>query len=564
MAAASGPVQISSGETGPESDKEPESEQSISELKAQRERLQREAELLRMAEDEELESQRQKQQAAEDRGCLWGMGEDAMEETEENPFANMAPQHEHLYADDPKKALKGFYEREGYDLPEYQFSEVSFGKHRCFLELPVEGANGEALVAEATVSGKKKEAVVACALEACRLLDMHGILHASKHESRKRKKKNWEDDDFYDSDEDTFLDRTGTIEMKRLFRMKKSGKDAKAETYETLVPKWNEVVNRIGEIENKLQEAKAQADAIASEEDDALDAYMTAIKAGVMDTKTRLTLKRELLTLRTEEQRLRHLVNIAKPASLPVLKKPAPPVTLTPSVTPGTRKIGVARGPKPAVCTFVSQDLVEKESTFEEEDEEEDSVVHSVQPLSKDNQEGQALSKDNQEVQDFSRDLSHISQSQNKANEMIQGSTTSSGPKIKAGLSMSSSPSGKVSPDLHTEADERLGKPSDHGLIVKKQVPVSTEASTKGSLSAIIKSEETKPQVLRLSVIKKKKVLGPPKREYDSSDPDYAVWLPPEARGDVQPSGLVSAKTSGALVGSEPYGTSHFYQLTQL
>lgn len=47
--------------------------------------------------------------------------------------------------------------------------------------LPVEGANGEALVAEATVSGKKKEAVVACALEACRLLDMHGILHASKH-----------------------------------------------------------------------------------------------------------------------------------------------------------------------------------------------------------------------------------------------------------------------------------------------------------------------------------------------------------------------------------------------
>lgn len=64
-----------------------------------------------------------------------------------------------------------------------------------------------------------------------------------------------------------------------------------------------------------------EADAIASEEDDALDAYMTAIKAGVMDTKTRLTLKRELLTLRTEEQRLRHLVNIAKPASLPVLKK---------------------------------------------------------------------------------------------------------------------------------------------------------------------------------------------------------------------------------------------------
>ena len=46
--------------------------------------------------------------------------------------------------------------------------------------LPVDGPNGEVLVAEATVSGKKKDAVIACALEACRLLDMHGMLHASK------------------------------------------------------------------------------------------------------------------------------------------------------------------------------------------------------------------------------------------------------------------------------------------------------------------------------------------------------------------------------------------------
>lgn len=66
-----------------------------------------------------------------------------------------------------------------------------------------------------------------------------------------------------------------------------------------------------------LTETKAAME----EEEDALDAYMTAIKAGVMDTKTRLTLKRELLTLRTEEQRLRRMVNLAKPAVLPELKK---------------------------------------------------------------------------------------------------------------------------------------------------------------------------------------------------------------------------------------------------
>jgi len=55
-------------------------------------------------------------------------------------------------------------------------------------------------------------------------------------ESRKRKEKNWEEEDFYDSDDDNFLDRTGDIDAKRKKRMKKFGKAAETvDTYETLV-----------------------------------------------------------------------------------------------------------------------------------------------------------------------------------------------------------------------------------------------------------------------------------------------------------------------------------------
>ena len=58
-----------------------------------------------------------------------------------------------------------------------------------------------------------------------------------------------------------------------------------------------------------------------SEEVDALDAFMSAIKSGTMDTKTRLTLKRRLFEQRKEEQRLQKLVNIARPATLPTSNK---------------------------------------------------------------------------------------------------------------------------------------------------------------------------------------------------------------------------------------------------
>ena len=49
-----------------------------------------------------------------------------------------------------------------------------------FCRLPIDTLSGEPVYAEAAVRGKKKEAVVQCALNACRMLDAEDILRESK------------------------------------------------------------------------------------------------------------------------------------------------------------------------------------------------------------------------------------------------------------------------------------------------------------------------------------------------------------------------------------------------
>ncbi|KAJ9593945.1 hypothetical protein L9F63_014659 [Diploptera punctata] len=311
---------------GPEDDMEEESELTVTQLKEKRQVE------LATRELEELEKQRLEEEKAkkeEEQGIDWGMSEDAEEEADlsENPFA--ATQNEELYVDDPKKTLRGWFEREGYDL-EYDVEEKGFGQFLCRVELPIENARGGRMTAEALVKGKKKEAVVQCALEACRILDRYGLLRQATHESKKRKAKDWEADDFYDSDEDTFLDRTGTVELKRQQRMRAAGKkdpEEVVETYDSLVKKHSEVLSQLQELE--LEHHKVSMDMNKStvkqedeEEEDALDAFMMTLSKPAPDKTLLNKIKYRHDLLKQEEVRLRKLVNIAKPANLPELQPP--------------------------------------------------------------------------------------------------------------------------------------------------------------------------------------------------------------------------------------------------
>lgn len=118
----------------PTNDREEESELTVTELKEKRRLQLEEEEKIRIKEHLRMEDEeRLKKEKQEAEGIDWGMGEDADEETDltENPFAQS--DNEKLFLDDPKKTLKGWFEREGYDL-RYQVEDKGIGRFACTIE----------------------------------------------------------------------------------------------------------------------------------------------------------------------------------------------------------------------------------------------------------------------------------------------------------------------------------------------------------------------------------------------------------------------------------------------
>lgn len=105
---------------GPDTDAEPESELSITEMKEQK--RQRAEALIEAAKQEEIRKEAE--------GASWGMTEDADEETDLsiNPYAST--NNEELYLQDPKKTLRGYFEREGLDL-DYKVDELAVASFVC-------------------------------------------------------------------------------------------------------------------------------------------------------------------------------------------------------------------------------------------------------------------------------------------------------------------------------------------------------------------------------------------------------------------------------------------------
>ncbi|XP_012776794.3 kanadaptin isoform X2 [Maylandia zebra] len=513
---------------GPEFDEEDESELTVTELreKARKQKEELERRMMGDGSDEEKEEKEEDENrddgrvSNEDSGCSWGMVEEAApeeDENEENPFSTeFHEDQEAAYLKDPKKALQGFYDREGEEL-EFEYEDKNHGTWLCRIKLPVDDAMGRQLVAEVTHTGKKKEAAIQCCLEACRMLEARGLLR-QEAVSRKRKKKNWEDDDYYDSDDDTFLDRTGTVERKRQERMKKAGKlEERPETYDSLVAKLEEVEKELAETQKKLSAGKGES--LTSSTEDSLEAFMTAVKSEVaMDAVERRKLHVHMADLRKDAQRLRKLVELTRPAQMPSLlpgseqksKKTLPMFGAMKGGSKFKLKTGTIGKLPPKRPNLPAELFNMKELPPDGEEEEEEEEEEKAQ------EEGEA-------VADKSED-----------NDELPGKRIA-----ESGVSTSkeSSPSEnkrdqlKVSEHLKDQSHKQQRRSGESEAA--EQVPEHSSNKPVALLSPESKSKGAGEPATDPSPKKKKRVMGPGRppvqlsAQYPQDDPDYSVWVPP-------------------------------------
>ena len=223
-----------------------------------------------------------------------------------------------------------FFEREGAELV-YDVEDRQFGSYRCTIKLPIVDDYGRSVQAECEEKHcKRKEIIHQCVVEACRILDDHGVLREGTAASsvntprvQQIKRQLLEENDFYEEDEDTFYDRTGDLEKKRLKRMEWSGRltqDKHVETFDSLCEKLSGLYREEIELEQKLETARLMEEAAdrnaakADRDVDEVDLYIRQLKQGEkVNMKVKWQWKKRLIEIQNEERQHAKLLRVCKP-----------------------------------------------------------------------------------------------------------------------------------------------------------------------------------------------------------------------------------------------------------
>ena len=226
-----------------------------------------------------------------------------------NP-TTIATKNEHVFSENPHRVLQQWFEREGLEL-DYSVTQQGT-KFKCTIDIPIEGR--DVRVEGTELQARKKDAIDHVCLIACRVLDETLRLYPWQS-SRKRKKRARHSDD----ESDDVLDETEQT------RSKRSRTSGSAETFESLMDKWNDCNEQLAACKANLVSLsqKKQSSTHSTDHDhdsDSLDSYMDSISESQnpRDIKIKQSqLKVKIKDLEKKQRVYELLMKAAKPIPLP-------------------------------------------------------------------------------------------------------------------------------------------------------------------------------------------------------------------------------------------------------
>ncbi|CAN8275933.1 unnamed protein product [Cochlearia groenlandica] len=274
----------------------------------------REAKMRIEMSEREASLRRAKQQASMADGVSWGMGEDAIEEEEDDVeeitwqtyTGELTPKQEKTKEKVLKRLEKIGHMRK--EIAAIRAKDISQGGLTQGQQTQI--ARNEQRIAELMEELESLEETLNDSIR-----ESLGAKTGRKPNSKK--KGTVEEEEDLSSGEDDFYDRT------KKKRTQKGGENQTVETVDSLLGKRDSVLKEIEEVNERLSAEKNKMDTenvteVAS--GDSLDAYMTGLSSTLVQDKTS-QIEQELSTLQTELDRILYLLKIADPTGAEVKKR---------------------------------------------------------------------------------------------------------------------------------------------------------------------------------------------------------------------------------------------------
>ncbi|KAM7280200.1 hypothetical protein ACFE04_007334 [Oxalis oulophora] len=356
-----------------------------------------------------------------------------------------------------------------------------------------------------------------------------------------RKKGAVEDEEDFSSDEDDFYDRT-----KKKSSIPKAGENQSVETADSLLDKRDAILK---EMEDKKElfladkeKIELDSSAVESEAGDALDSYMSGLSSQLVIDKT-LKLEEELSTLQTELDRILYLLKIADPAGEAAKKRdskiqePKPNTSEVHIVTskkqPHVEKkkgkldlpVNISKGKELILEATQDSSKIPENDKIAENPKEKKTVYNPVKPqwlgaVNNEKKEIEQKGADSSNSHDQGADefVDYKDRKKVLADAELDLSIEAAGPGL---ILRKRKVDDKASEQSTSSADTELAAQDAVALLLKHK---------RGYHGDEEKNEKKEENQLRKDKKKAKRLLGPDKPLFLDSDPDHQTWVPPEGQ----------------------------------